>query len=435
MDSALSPLLVGVTLGSAFVYSVVAAADAAMSELSPSRLAVLHEQLEGSSKEQLGRFVGAPAKVQGRWLAARALCSVVASVGVYRLLEGVEERPAFWKAAGAGVVLLLLLSEMSTALARARPAVVGPALLAALRPLELLLIPLADPLSWVGRGVGQMVSGAARDEAEPKLAEAEMEHMVEDAAKAGQIEPEPAEMIRNVLDLKDLTVRDVMVPRIKIVAIEAETSLREVTEIVAREEHSRYPVYAQVIDNVVGLLYAKDLLPLITRGGLEGKTLREVMRAPVNFVPDTQPVATVLRDMRARRQHMAVLVDEFGGVSGLVTLEDLLERIVGDIRDEYDPEEAPIQDLGNGRLLVDAALSLADLSVYLGMEIAGEGDYGSLGGLLMHEAGRVPAVGDSVVASGLECIVRDGDAKRLLKIEIVRPPSSIGPPSQQMPAI
>jgi CBS domain containing-hemolysin-like protein len=122
-------------------------------------------------------------------------------------------------------------------------------------------------------------------------------------------------------------------------------------------------------------------------------------------------------------------------VSGLVTLEDLLERIVGDIRDEYDPEEAPIQDLGNGRLLVDASVSLTDLSAYLGAEIANEGDYGSLGGLLMHEAGRVPAVGDSIVASGLECIVRDGDAKRLLKIEIVRPPPSSGTPSQQIPVV
>lgn len=435
MDSALSPLLVVVTLGSALVYSVVAAADAAMSELSPSRLAALHEQTDGPHREQIRRFLEEPARIHGRWLAARAFFGVTVAVGVQRLLEQLGGEPPFWQAVAAGVLLLLLLSEITTGLARVRSVAVGPALLSLLRPVEWLMAPLADPLSWVGRGVGRAVAGGASVEGAPKLAEAEVEHMVEDAAKTGQIEPEPAEMIRNVLDLKDLIVRDVMVPRIKIVAIEADTSLTEVTEIVAREEHSRYPVYAQVIDNVVGLLYAKDLLPLSARGALEGKSLREVMRVPVNFVPDTQPVATVLRDMRSRRQHMAVLVDEFGGVSGLVTLEDLLERIVGDIRDEYDPEEAPIQDLGNGRLLVDASVSLTDLSAYLGAEIANEGDYGSLGGLLMHEAGRVPAVGDSIVASGLECIVRDGDAKRLLKIEIVRPPPSSGTPSQQIPVV
>ncbi|MCS6900823.1 MAG: hemolysin family protein [Myxococcales bacterium] len=429
----MSPLLVVVTLGSALIYSVVAAADAAMSELSPSRLAALHEQSEGNAREQLGRFLQEPARIHGRWLAARVWFGVMVAVGVQRILEQLGKEPPFWQAVGAGVLLLLLLSEITTGLARVRARVAGPALLFLLRPIEWLMAPLADPLSWIGRGVARAVTGGGAVEEEPRLAEVEVGRMVEDAAKTGQIEPEPAEMIRNILDLKDLIVRDVMVPRIKIVAIEVDTPLNEVVEIVAREEHSRYPVYAQVIDNVVGLLYAKDLLTLSARGVLGDRTLREVMRGPVNFVPDTQPVATVLRDMRSRRQHMAVLVDEFGGVSGLVTLEDLLERIVGDIRDEYDPEEAFIQDLGGGRLLVDASVSLADLSAYLGIEIANGGDYGSLGGLLMHEAGCVPSVGDSIVASGLECIVRDGDAKRLLKVEVVRPPLSTATPSQPIP--
>lgn len=431
MESASSPSLLLLTLGSALLYSVVAAADAAMSELSSSRLAVLHEQTEGATKARLGRFLASPERTLGRWLAARALCGAVTAVGVYEMLGALQPRPPFWVSVGAGVLLLSLLSEMTTGLARAKPGAVGPALLSLLGPIEWLVIPLADPFAWFGRAVGRLV-GKPGDELEAQDAGAEVEHMVEDAAKTGQLEPEPAEMIRNVLDLKDLTVKDVMVPRIKIVGIEVDTPLSEAVLIVAREEHSRYPVYAQVMDNVVGLLYAKDLLPLMTLGGLEDKTLRDILRTPVNFVPDTQPVATVLRDMRGRRQHMAVLVDEFGGVSGLVTLEDLLERIVGDIRDEYDPDEAPILDLGGGQLLVDASVSLADLSAYLGTEIAGEGDYGSLGGLLMHEAGRVPFVGDRISVSGLECIVREGDAKRLLKVEIVRPPLSIGPPSQQV---
>lgn len=435
MNDGSQPLLVSITFGSALVYSLVAAADTAVGSLPPSRLAVLHEQARGQPRARLGRFLEEPEKILGRWLAARVLSSAVASLSVYTLLEVVESeyRPAC--AAVAVLLLLSLLSEVTTQVARARPSTVGLSLLALLRPIELLVLPVADPLSWLGQTLARRLSEQNRTEDEPKLAEAEVEQMVEEAAKTGQLEAEPAEMIRNVLDLKDLTVRDVMVPRIKIVAIEAETPLIEVARIVAREAHSRYPVYAQVIDNVVGLLYARDLLSLVGGDGFDGKTLRDIVHAPVNFVPDTQPVATVLRDMRSRRQHMAILVDEFGGVSGLVTLEDLLERIVGDIRDEYDPEEAPIQDLGNGRLLADASVSLTDLSTYLGTDIEGGGDYGSLGGLLMHEAGRVPVEGDSIESSGLVFIIREGDAKRILKVEIVLPPPSIGPPSQQVPTL
>lgn len=431
LDSVSSPLLVSVVLGSAFIYSVVAAADAAMSALPTSRLAALHEQAKGKVQERLGRFVAEPARVLGRWLVARALCGVVVAVGIGELVK--ERSFSVVMVIGVGVLLLSLLSEITTAMARARPTQLGPVLLALLRPVELLMVPLADPLSWVGQWVRRRFSGGQNEEVDPELTEAEMEHMVEDAAKAGELEAEPAEMIRNVLELKDLTVRDVMVPRIRIVAIEVETPLVEVIRIVAQEEHSRYPVYSQIVDNVVGLLYAKDLLPLFPAGEMEGKSLRDILRTPVNFIPDMQPVATVLGDMRGRRQHMAVLVDEFGGVSGLVTLEDLLERIVGDIRDEYDREEAPIQDLGGGRLLVDAAVSLTDLSTYLGADIGGGGDYGSLGGLLMHEAGRVPTVGDRIVVSDLECTVQEGDAKRILKVEISRPGMLSSTPSQRVP--
>lgn len=422
-----------ITVSAAAIYALVAAADAALGSLTPSRLAVLRDQAPPDKRPRLERFLEEPGRIQGRWLAARVLSCAVATSGAYELLAGVPEPYRPWAAVGVVWLLLSLLSEVTMAVARARVTTVGVWLMTALRPLELVVMPLSKPLSLLGRLVGALIPAKPVQEDEPKMAEAEVEQMVQEAAAAGQLEPEPAEMIRNVLDLKDLTVRDVMVPRIKIVGIEADTPLREVVQTVAREAHSRYPVYAQSIDNIVGLLYAKDLLPLLDSSELGGKTLREIMHSPVNFVPDTQPVATVLRDMRSRRQHMAVLVDEFGGISGLVTLEDLLERIVGDIRDEYDPEEAPIQDLGNGRLLADAAVSLSDLSTYLGTDIQGDGDYGSLGGLLMHEAGRVPAVGESIVASGLEFIIRDGDARHILKVEILLPPPSISNGSSQHP--
>ena len=254
-----------------------------------------------------------------------------------------------------------------------------------------------------------------------RLAESEVEYLVDDAAKAGQLDAEPAAMIRNVRDFKDLTVSDVMIPRIKVVGLEIDTPLGEVLALVTKEGHSRYPVFATKIDNIVGLLYTKDLFRVFHGGTFGSASLRDIVRAPVNFIPETQAVSAVLRDMRAKRQHLAVLVDEYGGVSGIVTLEDILEQIVGDIHDEYDREDAPIQDLGDGRLLADAAVSLPDLSAYLGREIESDGDYGSLGGLLTHVAGRVPPPGEHVLLADIIFVVRDSDEKRIAKVEIILP--------------
>jgi putative hemolysin len=437
VDSSVSYSLLAAASASALAGSMVAAGDAAMSALPPGRLAALHEQLQGPPKGHLSRYLANPARVLGRWLVARIVTTSVTAILVSELVIEFAGNLRPLVAVLGTILLLATMSEVATAIARARAAQVGPKLLGLLRPLELMVVPVADPLSWLGHVISDQLRDANAD-AEPRLTESEVEYLVEDAAKAGEIDAEPAKMIRNVLDFKDLTVRDVMVPRIKISAIEIDTPLDLVLEAVTREGHSRFPIYAERIDNVVGLLYTKDIFPLLHGGTLGTAKLRDIVRTPVNFEPETQPVSTVLRDMRARRQHMAVLVDEFGGVSGIVTLEDLLEQIVGEIRDEYDREEAPIQDLGEGRLLADASVSLADLSAYLGTEIEGDGDYGSLGGMLTHEAGRVPLVDDRIVASGIEFIVRDRDAKRIIRVEIVLPPPSSGsatsppPPSSSL---
>jgi CBS domain containing-hemolysin-like protein len=221
-----------------------------------------------------------------------------------------------------------------------------------------------------------------------------------------------------------------MVPRTRVSAIEVSRPLPEVLKIVASEGHSRFPVYRDKVDNIVGLLYAKDLFRLLKDVKLQQRPLIDLVRAPVNFVPETQGVSSVLREMRSRRLHMAVVIDEFGGVSGIVTLEDILEVIVGEIRDEYDTEEAPIQDLGDGRLLVDAAVSVDDLSAYLGAKIPEDDDYESLGGLLVHRAGKVPSIGTQIEAFEFCFIVREADEKRIIKVEIVRPRglSEVPPP-------
>jgi putative hemolysin len=222
-----------------------------------------------------------------------------------------------------------------------------------------------------------------------------------------------------VLDFKDLTAREVMVPRRRILGIELNTPIERVLEIVAAEGHSRYPVYRETLDNIVGLLYAKDIFAMVRDKRMGTTRLAELMRTPVMFVAETQSAAKILPEMQVRRLHMGVVSDEFGGTSGLITLEDIIEEIVGDIRDEYDTE-AQIQAIGDGRVLADAAVSLAELSEHLGKSLPADGEFESLGGLIVHRAGRVPQVGATLQIDGMRLIVREADATRVVKVEIIQ---------------
>jgi putative hemolysin len=412
----------------AAVGSVFAAIDAALSSLNPARVSALHDESKGIAKAGLGRYLANPTAQQSRWLAGRVVCMSLAAVLV---AEALSPYVPHWALAPLGALGALLtygtLAEIGITLARSRADDFAVRVLPFLRPFELLVLPLAAPLSALGRRAARWVGPDGPRDA--RLTETEVQWVVAEGQKHGSLGPEPAEMIRNVLELKDLVARDVMVPRTRVSAIEVTTPLADVLRFVASEGHSRFPVYRDQVDNVIGLLYAKDLFRLLKDDKLKATPLGDLVRAPVNFVPEMQGVSSVLREMRARRLHMAVVIDEFGGVSGIVTLEDILEVIVGEIRDEYDTEEAPIQDLGDGRLLADAAVSVHDLSAYLGAEIPENGDYDSLGGLLTHQAGGVPPVGARIEAFDLSFIVRDADEKRISKVEIIRPrPQSDVPP-------
>jgi CBS domain containing-hemolysin-like protein len=302
-------------------------------------------------------------------------------------------------------------------LARRRPEEVGATALRWLRPLEIVMAPLAMPLAFFGRQVEQRLPKERPVDA--RVTETEVQWAVTEGEKAGAIANEPAEMIRNVLDFKDQQTREVMVPRRKIVGVEIGATLEKVIELVSAEKHSRYPVYRETLDNIIGTLYVKDLFAVVRDNLVPTTKLADLVRSPVLFVVETQPVVSVLKEMRSRHLHLAVVSDEFGGTSGLVTLEDIIEEIVGEIRDQGDRVDGLIEDLGDGRLVADASISLADLSARLGREITADGDFESLGGLLVHRAGRVPAVGATLTLDGFKLIVREADETRVVKVEIV----------------
>ncbi len=411
----------------AILAAAFAAASAAIGALSAARRAALRDALTGSARSALERYLEQGPAIESRWLVLRALGIALTALLVYTRL------PAPWgiwsglTAGSIAVVAYALPSEIARALASRDPERAAPLLLKILHPIELLATPVSAPVFWLSRLVGGLLSPAPTRA--PGVTETEVEMIVTEGELNGSLAHEQSEMIRNVLEFGDVTAADVMVPRTQVTAFEVTTHLHDVLAQITDSGHSRYPVYAGSIDNVIGLLYAKDLLRHAS--DLHGRTLEGLLRTPVAFVPEGQSGSSVLKDMRAGRQHMAIVIDEFGGTSGVLTLEDLLEKIVGDIRDEHDVEEPPIVDLGNGRLVVDASVPIADLSRYLGAELPSDGDYHSLGGFISAQLGRVPEIGAQLSAYGLHFEVREADERRVSTVEITRlaPPESIVPRS------
>ncbi len=417
-DVPLAGWTIAAAVGVAILGSLFAAGDAALTSLPEGRLKALAE-LGGTTGPAYARYAKDRVRVLSRWLVARVIAISLTAALLADLADSAFSAHLGPIVAMAGAVVTYgVFAEILGTLARRRPEQLGALALRFLLPIEWAVVPLAEPLALIGR----FVSARIRDEASPdaaRLTENEVEWVVAEGEKSGALAEEPAEMIRNVLDFKDLTARGVMVPRRKMSAIEIATSLDKVIELVSSEKHSRYPVYRETLDNIVGLLYAKDLFAVVRDGELHTKTLDDLVRRPVLFVAESQPAASVLKEMRARRLHMAVVSDEFGGTGGIVTLEDVIEEIVGEIHDEYDVESEPlVEDLGGGRFTCDAAVSLTDLGARLGRELPSDGDFESLGGLLVHRAGRVPPIGSTFILSGFKLTVREADETRVVRVDI-----------------
>jgi CBS domain containing-hemolysin-like protein len=420
-----------VTLGLAALPAVIAAfygaANWSLAQLPGTRRAALRDSLEGAPRAALDRYIEHRSVVEARWLVMRAIGVAVTAVLLARDLPTWIDGWGPLVAALASVVVYAFPAEILKAIATQAPERWAPWFLRLLRPLELLVAPLAAAPIWLSSLVTKRLEGS-RTEPPPAVTGTEVELIVTEGEMAGAIDHEQSEIIRNVLEFGDVRARDVMVPRTQTISFEISVPIEEILRHVAEAAHSRYPVHRETVDNVVGVLHAKDLLHAVACGSAASLHLESILR-PVVFVPESQSAASVLKDMRKGRHHLAIVIDEFGGFSGIVTLEDLLEQIVGDIRDEHDVEEAPIVDLGDGRLVVDASLALADLARYLGTELPADGDYHSLGGFLAAHHGRVPEVGATLSKFGLEFIVREADDRRVTKVEIHRdaPPMSIAP--------
>jgi CBS domain containing-hemolysin-like protein len=272
---------------------------------------------------------------------------------------------------------------------------------------------MSGSASLVMRLFGMKATGVHSLAHEPE----EIQIMVEQSQQEGKIEQEQEEMIHSVFEFGDMVAREVMTPRRDIIAVPLGAGQGEVVELVRVEQHSRLPVYDGSLDEIVGVLLVKDLIPYVADGGERDFDVRAIMREPY-FVPDTKPVSDLLAEFRTKNIHLAIILDEFGGTEGLVTLEDLLEEIVGDINDEYDlPEPEDFTFTPEGDVLIDGGASIGEVNERFGLSLA-EQDFDTIGGLLFGELGRVPRAGDTVELTGAVFQVEETLERRITRVRL-----------------
>jgi putative hemolysin len=372
---------------------------------------------------------------------AMTLLHTVGSVAFVLLLASMLQRAAIggatWVAFGLGTGFLLLLGHsVPRGLARrsidsAVSGLAGFAVLATTLTFPFLL--LYDGLTRIGLLITRRP--LPESPLEP-IDEEELQAVLGPEYSNGeQIEEGEREMIDAILDLEGRTARDIMVPRLDIIAVPEDATLADVVAIIRREGHSRVPVYRGSIDNVVGVLYAKDLLRFIPRDAAP-LGLAELAR-PIDrnlIVPESKQADLLLREMRSRKGHLALVLDEYGGTAGILTIEDILEEIVGDINDEHDRNTEPeIQELSDRELLVDARIGAGEVSdrLHLHWEKDWEEDeeHATIGGLIQRELGRLPQAGEQIEIDGAQITVLAVEGHRLkrLRVEKLLPSNGTAP--------
>ncbi len=317
--------------------------------------------------------------------------------------------------AAVTVTIIIFAEIIPKVTARAHALVLGPWLILPLYLFELLLSPLTRLIAAILRKLAPNLASSELSAA----TEEDVKLILEMGRKEGTFEEDEARMIHSIFRFSDKRVRDVMVPRTDMVGIDVTMNLELVLDVVIQSGHSRLPVYRKTPDHIIGILYTHDLLSIWRNRDLI--VLQDLLRKPV-FVPETMRVDSLLEEFRRGKMHLAVVVDEYGGTAGMVTLEDLVTEIIGDIRDEKTglEDEGPIVRQADGSFLVDPTLSLDDVNASIGLHLAPQGDVASLGGYIVARMGHLPRKGRILDDVEAAMHVVDADERSILKVRLVK---------------
>ncbi len=279
-----------------------------------------------------------------------------------------------------------------------------------LTPLVWLFRKITDGLLWIAH------LQTDRKQASQIVTESELEAMINISHQEGLIPTEERVMIERVFEFGDTTVYEVMVPRVDVVSSPLTTTLAQLVKIIKEQGHSRIPIYKETPDNIVGILHVKDLIPYLSPSKKKELELEKIIREPF-FVPETKHISEVFKEMRSKRIHLAMVVDEYGGISGLVTLENLVEQLVGDIMDEYDTDEEQIKKVKDNTYIIAGDVSISEVNELLGTEI--EGEFDTVAGFMIDRLGHLGKAGEKVEMEGFTFIVDQIKKMRITKVKVV----------------
>jgi CBS domain containing-hemolysin-like protein len=410
-----APTLIFAALGVLFfggLLSVVSAAEQVFLSLTETELRRVAERGNGRS-ERIVEYVRNPHRVivtttlsSGVFFAGAILCLLLLVSGAGPVRLGGIVGPGLL----GGLTLAIVGRSLPRALAAAQPDVAAVRLVDAFSAVDTVF----QPLGWVLRRVMSRVS----DEAEEDLVAAEeFKAVAQDDGQTPLLQDEKREILHSIFEFGGTTTREIMVPRIDMIMADADTPRRHVLRLIAEHGHSRIPVYEGSVDRILGAVHVKELVRDGRVGGDE-TPIREFVR-PVMFVPETKKIDELLHEFQEKRTHLAIVVDEYGGTSGMVTLEDVLEEIVGEIEDEYDKSEPLFEPLADGSYRVAGKIDIDDLNEEMNVQLPTENS-DTLGGFLFELVGKVPSQGETVEYQGLRFVIDRVHRQRIVRVRIQR---------------
>jgi len=390
----------------------LSAAEISLVSVTRFRVRALRE--EGNKKAQvLEEMLSQPHRFLSTILMLTLLVQVGASAIAAGLALEIGLPVATAVATGVMTFLIFIFSEMAPkTYASNHPERVSLAVAPVIRWLSVIFYPLVQLLIFFSNGVIRLLGGKATGEG-LSVTEKDIKALVTAAQEQDMIEEEEEKLIHSIFEFGDTLVREVMIPRTDMVMLDEKASMEEALEAIMQSGYSRIPVYRGDFDHIVGVLYAKDLLPYLKMGESDAR-LKDLLREAY-FVPESKRVSELLNELRTLTIHMAIVLDEYGGTSGLVTIEDLLEEIVGEIFDEYDRALELYERLEDGKYSIDARISVDDLNELLGTELPAH-EWDTLGGLMYNLMGKIPKQGDSVDFEGLRLTAQKVVGRRIHKV-------------------
>jgi CBS domain containing-hemolysin-like protein len=417
MDAELGEILTlaAMALGLLVVRAVAAALEAALVAVGLPRAQELAAPAEAPRRAQaLADLFEDPERTAFTGRALVTLSTILAGF-ISGVLAAALAPAVPWLAGSGGALVAVLVSLVLAAMGRGLGARHGEAVALALavpfRALRAVLLPLGALVRALG--------GRRARFSLPRPPLEEMERALAEYARTtpGAGAEATSELIRRVFEFREKVARDVMVPRTEVVAVEVETPVPEIIRVLAEEGHSRMPVFRESLDQIEGVLHARDLVPLLAHPELI--VLRDILR-PAHFVPWSKPIDQLLREMQRKHLHMAFVVDEHGGIMGLCTIEDVLEQIVGDIRDEFDEESKAVEAHPDGTFTVQGQTPLSEFNAAATADLPEDQGFETMGGFLNSLAGAIPAKGDRFFWKSWVFTVADADPRRVTKVRAAR---------------